>query len=352
MNRPRLAKATGNKAISLGVSALTVIILVLTVGFGLFIIDTFNATSTTNNTSGTNHVATSSTGLYQLSFNQTVICRPGTSLYGAYFIPWSVTLASGSSFNTTKVQPPNSNLSNGFTSTKNESYASISFSVADGTYNYTINPTNDFESAQTGASSGTLTINGNNVTINVHFNLASCGSTITTTALTTTTSSSSASTQNSSTQTPSSQETFNYATMPTSFTLGYYNFAMIYNGTGYEYSANGTGYMNMGFNLVLNVTSLQRGSSETVDFGWAPPAPQPYTLPTPSTASLFNGAVQMNWNSNTTGSSGTFLTVWIFSNVPNPSTSNSTSTMTSACTTTTTTFVNATVTQTATECVQ
>ncbi|MDG6905686.1 MAG: hypothetical protein JRN20_07880 [Nitrososphaerota archaeon] len=158
--------------------------------------------------------------------------------------------------------------------------------------------------------------------------------------------------QNSSTQTPSSEETFNYATMPTSFKLGNYSFEMIYNGTGYEYSANGTGYMNMGFNLVLNVTSVQSGSSATVDFGWAPPAPEPNSLPTPSTASLFNGSVLMNWNSNTTGSSGTFLTVWIFSNVPNPSTSNSTSTMTAACTTTTTTFVNVTVTQTATECVQ
>ena len=61
------------------------------------------------------------------------------------------------------------------------SYSSISFSVPNGTYNYTINPANDFENSQTGASSGTITINGNNVTVYVHFKLASCGSTITTT---------------------------------------------------------------------------------------------------------------------------------------------------------------------------
>lgn len=135
--------------------------------------------------------------------------------------------------------------------------------------------------------------------------------------------------QNSSTQTPSSEETFNYATMPRVFRLGDYNFAIIYNGTGYEYSANGTAYMNMGFSFALNVTSLQTGSSETVDFGWAPPAPQPYSLPTPSNASLFNGAVQMHWNSNATGKSGTFLTIWILSNIP-PSTSTSTTSITNS----------------------
>jgi hypothetical protein len=135
-------------------------------------------------TTAYNTTTTGKSGLYFLSFNQTAVCGPGSSLYGDYFIPWSVTLTGGSSYSITKAQPPNSNPSNGFTSTKNDSYSSISFSVPDGTYNYTIDPINDFENAQTYASSGTITINGDNVTVYVRVNLASCGSTITTTTFT------------------------------------------------------------------------------------------------------------------------------------------------------------------------
>ncbi|MHB8566617.1 MAG: hypothetical protein ACYC9U_05895 [Nitrososphaerales archaeon] len=106
---------------------------------------------------------------------------------------------------------------------------------------------------------------------------------------------------------------FNYATMPAVFKIGDYSFAMIYNGTYYVYSQNGTEYANTGFNFVLNVTSLQSGKWETVDFGWAPPAPQPHSLPTPQNATLFDGAVQMNWYYNTTGIFGTFLTISVLS---------------------------------------
>ena len=235
--------ARANRAISLGISALIVIALILIVGFGLFVNDTFNTTSTTErnvgttNTSSSGHPTTtntttvclqptgspvgcattstsksttttsttvSNTGPYLLSFNQTIFCGPGSSLYGVYFIPWSVTLTSGS-YEITKAQPPNSTgTSNYFTSTKNQSYSSISFSVPDGRYNYTINPTNDFENRQTGASSGTITINGNNATVYVRPNLASCGSTITTTTTFKTYSNTTTTTQTSSTSQTSS----------------------------------------------------------------------------------------------------------------------------------------------------
>lgn len=201
MNRRTMSKAR-NKAVSLGVSALVVIVIVLIAGFGLYINDTFNTTATTNNTSSSSssQVVTLNSGLRLLSFNQTVVCGPGSSLYGDYFIPWSVTLRNGSSYSITKAQPPNSNPSNGFTSTKNESYSTISFSVPDGTYNYTLNPTNDFENAQTGASSGTITVDGDNVTVYVRVNLASCGSTITTTTFTSTATSTHTATQQGWTQ--------------------------------------------------------------------------------------------------------------------------------------------------------
>ena len=174
-------------AISTSISALIVIALITIIGLSVYFNDTFNSTSTTYKASdspstGSSQDITINSGLYLLSFNQTAMCGPNTGLYGSYFIPWSVTLTASSYRETTKAQPPGSTgTPNGFTSTKDASYSSISFSVPDGTYSYTLNPTNDFENSQTGASSGTITINGNNVTVYVHFNLASCGSTITTT---------------------------------------------------------------------------------------------------------------------------------------------------------------------------
>ena len=176
-------------AISTGIT-LTVVALIVIVGTGIYLSSNLNAsiTSTTSThvaTTITTKKTTSNSSLYQLKFNQTGICRPGTSLYGAYFIPWSVTLTSGS-YNATKTQPPNSNLSNGFTSTRNASYSFISFLVPNGTYNYTLNPVNNFENSQ-GFTSGTATINGDNVTVYVSFNLASCGSTVSTTTTSKTT---------------------------------------------------------------------------------------------------------------------------------------------------------------------
>lgn len=186
--------ANAKSAISLGATALVVIVLVIIVGVGVYFNTTFEATRTIINTSSnnpvtnsnpssTNHATAINTVLYQLSFIQAVVCGPGASLYGDYFIPWSVTLTSNSSFNATIVQPPNSNLSNGYTSTKNESYASISFSVPNGTYNYTLNPVNDVVNSQTWASSGTIKINGSEVTVYVEFNLLTCGSAVTATTL-------------------------------------------------------------------------------------------------------------------------------------------------------------------------
>jgi hypothetical protein len=86
---------------------------------------------------------------------------------------------------------------------------------------------------------------------------------------------------------------FNLETMPSSFTVGGYRFVMVYNGTGYGYNSNGTEVTNLGYNLVFNIT---KGSeTQTVMFGSAPPAPYPPNVPSPSTATAFDGGVHMQW---------------------------------------------------------
>ena len=81
--------------------------------------------------------------------------------------------------------------------------------------------------------------------------------------------------------------------MPSNFTVGDYRFLMVYNGTGYAYTSGGSPMVNLGYNLVFNIT---RGSeAQTVMFGSAPPAPYPPGVPSPSAATAFNGTVQMQW---------------------------------------------------------
>ena len=91
--------------------------------------------------------------------------------------------------------------------------------------------------------------------------------------------------------------TLEYPNIPANLTLGTFTFRMVYNGTGYV-AADGTAYP--GFEVVFSVTNQTQ--SQTVIFGWSPitPVGAPAYLPSPTTASLYGGAVTMNW---TTGSS-------------------------------------------------
>ena len=81
--------------------------------------------------------------------------------------------------------------------------------------------------------------------------------------------------------------------MPSNFTVGDYRFVMVYNGTGYAYTSNGSPMVNLGYNLVFNIT--QGSEAQTVMFGSAPPAPFPPYVITPSTATAFDGNVNMQW---------------------------------------------------------
>ena len=83
--------------------------------------------------------------------------------------------------------------------------------------------------------------------------------------------------------------TLEYPNIPANFTLGTFSFHMVYNGTGYA-AANGTVYM--GFDVVFNVTNQTQ--SQIVNFQWGPYGPTT-NLPSPTTASLYGGAVTMNW---------------------------------------------------------
>jgi hypothetical protein len=83
--------------------------------------------------------------------------------------------------------------------------------------------------------------------------------------------------------------TFEYPNIPANLTLATFSFLIIYNGTGYV-AANGTEYM--GFDVVFSVTN--QSLSQTVIFQWGPYGPTT-NLPSPTTVSLYGGAVTMNW---------------------------------------------------------
>jgi hypothetical protein len=80
--------------------------------------------------------------------------------------------------------------------------------------------------------------------------------------------------------------------MPSNFTLGDYRFVMVYNGTGYGYPSNGSSSVNLGYNLVFNIT--QGSETQTIDFESAG-VPLPPFPPSPSTDTAFDGNVHMQW---------------------------------------------------------
>jgi hypothetical protein len=110
-----------------------------------------------------------------------------------------------------------------------------------------------------------------------------------------TTTSTSACTSSSQIATTSTNDSvvFNLGTLPSNFTVGDYRFVMVYNGTGYGTSSNGSATTNPGYSLVFNI--IQGSETQMVTFGSAPPAPYPPGVPSPSTATAFNGNVHMQW---------------------------------------------------------
>lgn len=94
---------------------------------------------------------------YQLEFVQESNCQ-----YGSWLVPWGVVLNG----QTIMVQPSNATLPLNYTSahlTGDSNYSTISFSVPNGSYNYTILPNNFYGARQ----SGIATINGSNVRVQI-----------------------------------------------------------------------------------------------------------------------------------------------------------------------------------------
>lgn len=230
--------------------------------------------------------------LYNVTFKQGGACSPPV-----YTIPWSVTLGGR-----TEAEPSNATLpiANGPYTAGPEPpglYTIVFTSVPDGVYQYKIAPSGPFYT-----TSGTIRVNGTDVSVPVDGPVVSC---VATTSTKTTTSgtppnassfspSTSACTSSSQIATTTNDSAvFNLGTMPSNFTVGGYRFVMEYNGTGYGTSSNGTEITYLGYSLVFSIT--HGGELQTVMFGSAPPAPYPPTVPSPSTATAFGGAVHMQW---------------------------------------------------------
>jgi hypothetical protein len=171
-------------SIHVGVSTIVVAIIVVVIvalsSLGGYLVVNYKPTSSSS----------SSQTRYELTFDQISPCGPSSSLK-AIFVPWYVTLSSGVN-SASKVQPTNSsvqaaNSANGLGgSPNNTEYAMITFYVPDGQYNYTIGPPNYFSVNRT-SSTGSVSINGGNATVDLNPRLASCGSTVTTTTTSTAT---------------------------------------------------------------------------------------------------------------------------------------------------------------------
>jgi len=121
-------------------------------------------TSSAVNTSITNSVPTLVTnGEYNVTFQQIGACPPNV-FWG---IPWTVTIGG-----VTKVQPSNTTLpvnNSTLYGTNNRSYAAITFFLDKGNYSYTINPSFEFFTPD----SGTITVNGNE-TLPITYTGTSC----------------------------------------------------------------------------------------------------------------------------------------------------------------------------------
>ena len=138
---------------------------------------TFSSTLTQTTTYTTTRIITSNASsdnetsqLYQLEFVQESNCA-----YGSWLLPWAVVLDNS----TMLVQPSNATLPltyNGANLTSNSNYSTIWFSVPDGTYDYSVLPSNFHGQEQ----SGTVTIAGSNVLVQVSAFITAMGCSSTT----------------------------------------------------------------------------------------------------------------------------------------------------------------------------
>src|SRR5579872_757592 len=138
-----------------------------------------STTTTIKHTSGNTSSSASCTSncslLHLLTFNQTTLCSPYTSLFNSTFIPWSATLSTGKN-NTTKVQPPGTPLplSGSFSGGPDlTQYDQIMFLVPNGNYSYTLDPS-EFRNNQS-LNTGTVLVNGSDVIVDFAYYPMSCG---------------------------------------------------------------------------------------------------------------------------------------------------------------------------------
>jgi PQQ-like domain len=102
-------------------------------------------------------------GTREVTFQQIGACSP--TFWG---VPWSVTIG-----NVTKAQPPGAKLPLGnysLSGTSNSSLSEITFSLANGTYDYTVSPSAEFFTP----TSGTINVSGSNITVDITYTGTSC----------------------------------------------------------------------------------------------------------------------------------------------------------------------------------
>jgi len=142
--------------------ALLVVLVIASAGTGYFV--GTSSQSATTSTSGNPR-------LYQLEFIQESNCP-----YGSWLLPWAVMLDT----NTVVVQPSNATLPVSYAGahlTSDTNYSTIWFSVPNGTYDYTILPSNISGVEQ----NGTATVSGGNVQVQVSAFITAMGCSTTST---------------------------------------------------------------------------------------------------------------------------------------------------------------------------
>jgi hypothetical protein len=111
----------------------------------------------------TANTTTLTKGTYAVTFQQIGACSP--EFWG---VPWSVTIGS-----VTEVQPPDTRLpldNYSLSGTSNSSMSEITFSLANGTYDYTVSPSAEFFTP----TFGTINVSGSSVTVDIAYTGTSC----------------------------------------------------------------------------------------------------------------------------------------------------------------------------------
>jgi len=127
--------------------------------------------TTVTSSAGQTGGISSTNGLFLVTFQQVGACSP--EFWG---IPWSVTIG-----NVTKVQPPDTKLpleNYSLSGTTNSSVSEITFSLANGSYDYRVSPAAEFFTP----TFGTVNVSGSNVTVEIAYTGTSCITTTQTTS--------------------------------------------------------------------------------------------------------------------------------------------------------------------------